>query len=122
MKQSVQQRRLLRVARVRRRQARLGVTRVVVHVTGKHTYAQIISPASGVLLSASTVEKDMRGRFGKNGGNIPAATAVGERLAEKATTYGVDKLGKLGFDRGFRRYDGRIKALADAARAGGLVF
>ena len=112
-------RRLVRAVRTRRHQASLGVSRIVVTLSGKHTYAQIISPAAKVLASASTVEVDMRAEFGKNGGNIAAAEAVGRRLAEKVKS--VD-IGKLGFDRGGRRYDGRIKALAEALRTGGLSF
>ena len=112
-------RRLLRGARTRRHQARLGVCRLVVTLSGRHTYAQIISPEAKVLVYASTVESELRAQYAKNGGNTAAAEVIGKRLAEKAKS--VD-IGKLGFDRSGRRYDGRVKALAEAARAGGLSF
>ena len=113
-----QQRRVHRAARTRRMQARLGAARLVVHLSGQHAYAQIISPAAQVLASASTVEKEMRGKVG-NGGNAAAAAAVGSRLAEKAQALDI---GKLAFDRGGCKYAGRVRALAEAARAGGLKF
>lgn len=116
---SPRQRRMVRAARTRRMQARLGVSRLVVHLSGQHAYAQIISPAAKVLASASTLEKEMRQQLG-NGGNTAAAAAVGSRLAEKAKQ--VDNIGKLAFDRGGCRYAGRVRALAEAARAGGLKF
>lgn len=112
-------RRLVRAARTRRVQARLRVSRLVVHLSGQHTYAQIVSPQARVLVSASTVEKDVR-KLCRNGGNTVAATAVGRRLAEKAVAVG--EVGKLAFDRGGRKYTGRVRALAEAAREGGLVF
>ena len=112
------QRRIVRGARTRRMQAGLGVSRLMVHLSGKHAYAQILSPSAKVLASASTAEKELRQQF-SNGGNAAAAAAVGTRLAEKAK--GID-LGKLAFDRGGYKYAGRVRALADAARAGGLKF
>lgn len=112
-------RRLSRIARTRRHQLRLRANRIVVHLSGKHTYAQIISPQAQVLASASTAEKSMRKDFAKNGGNVAAASAVGKLLAEKAKKL---ELQKLGFDRGGRRYTGRVRALAEAAREGGLSF
>jgi large subunit ribosomal protein L18 len=87
--------------------------------TPRHIYAQIIdSSGSRVLASASTVEADVKSEI-KNGGNIAAAAAVGKRIAEKAKAAGVDS---VAFDRSGFRYHGRIKALADAAREGGLQF
>lgn len=121
-------RRLTRAAATRRRQARLGVARLVTHFSGRHTYAQIISPAGKVLASASTMSKSLRAeypQFAKNGGNIAAAEAVGAAIAKKAAGIaGIElgKLGKLGFDRGGRQYAGRVRAMATAARAGGLKF
>lgn len=112
------QRRLVRGARTRRMQASLGVARLMVHLSGKHAYAQIISPTAQVLASASTAEKEMRAQFA-NGGNAAAAAAVGSRLAQKAKDI---PLGKLAFDRGGYKYTGRVRALAEAARAGGLKF
>jgi large subunit ribosomal protein L18 len=87
--------------------------------TPRHIYAQIIDASgSRVLASASTVEADVKSEI-KNGGNIAAAAAVGKRIAEKAKAAGVDS---VAFDRSGFRYHGRIKALADAAREGGLQF
>lgn len=113
-------RRLARAAATRRAQARLGVSRLSVHLTGRHAYAQILSPAPAakVLASASTAEKALRQQF-SNGGNAAAAAAVGSRLAEKAKQAGLER---LAFDRGGRKYAGRVRALAEAARAGGLKF
>jgi large subunit ribosomal protein L18 len=113
------------LARLRRaRQTRLkirevGAVRLTVHRTNTHIYAQITSPSGDkVLATASTVEKDLRGQL-KNGSNRKAAEAVGQRIAEKAKQAGIEK---VAFDRAGYRYHGRIKALADAARAGGLKF
>jgi large subunit ribosomal protein L18 len=113
------------LARLRRaRQTRLkirevGAARLTVHRTNTHIYAQITSPSGDkVLATASTVEKDVRGQL-KHGSNRKAAEAVGQRIAEKAKQAGIEK---VAFDRAGYRYHGRIKALADAARAGGLKF
>ncbi|MCH9704976.1 MAG: 50S ribosomal protein L18 [Proteobacteria bacterium] len=111
-------RRLLRAARTRRMQMHLGVSRLLVYISGQHTYAQILSPEAKVVASASTVEKEMRQQVA-SGGNMAAAAAVGTRLAEKVRDIEIEK---LAFDRGGRRYTGRVQALADAARAGGLKF
>jgi large subunit ribosomal protein L18 len=112
-------------ARVRRaRQTRLkireiGAVRLTVHRTNSHIYAQITSSAGEkVLASASTLEKEVRARI-KNGGNREAAEAVGARIAEKAKQAGIEA---VAFDRAGYRYHGRVKALAEAARAGGLKF
>ena len=112
-------------ARLRRaRQTRLRIRaqdaiRLTVHRTNSHIYAQITT-ASGdrVLASASTLEKDVRASL-KNGANRGAAEAVGRRIAEKAKAAGIEK---VAFDRAGYRYQGRVKALAEAARAGGLKF
>jgi large subunit ribosomal protein L18 len=113
------------LSRVRRaRQTRLkirevGAARLTVHRSNSHIYAQITSPAGDrVLAAASTLDKDLRGQV-KNGGNRKAAELVGSRIAEKAKQKGIDK---VAFDRAGYRYHGRVKALADAARAGGLKF
>jgi large subunit ribosomal protein L18 len=113
------------LARLRRaRQTRLKIrevapARLTVHRTNAHIYAQITSPAGDkVLATASTLEKDLRGQV-KNGGNRKAAEAVGQRIAEKAKQAGIEK---VAFDRAGYRYHGRVKALAEAARAGGLKF
>ena len=89
------------------------------HRSNTHIYAQLTSPGGDkVLAAASTLDKDLRGQV-KNGGNRKAAELVGSRIAEKAKQKGIDK---VAFDRAGYRYHGRVKALADAARAGGLKF
>jgi len=94
--------------------ARLSVFR-----SSKHIYAQLIDDANGeTLVSASSLEKDMRTSL-KTGANIDAAKAVGKRLAERALQKGVKN---VVFDRGGYLYHGRVKALAEAAREGGLSF
>jgi large subunit ribosomal protein L18 len=82
-----------------------------------HIYAQVIDDTKGATVaSASSIEKDMRG---KTGANVEAAKAVGALVAKRAVEKGVKD---VVFDRGGFRYHGRIKALADAAREGGLKF
>ena len=84
-----------------------------------HIYAQIIDDVEGrTVVSASTLDKDLR-EAGKSGGNVEAAKAVGQLVAKRAQEKGV-KL--VVFDRGGYKYHGRVKALADAAREGGLEF
>ncbi len=93
--------------------------RLCVHRTAQHIYVQIIDDTNGVTLaSASTVEGDVKGKI-KNGGNIAAAQQVGKLIAERAKTA---KVTDVKFDRGGFIYHGRVKALADAAREGGLNF
>jgi large subunit ribosomal protein L18 len=113
------------VARIRRaRQTRLRLTaqqatRLAVFRSNTHIYAQVISgDGSKVLASASTAEADVRATL-KNGGNKAAAELVGTRIAEKAIAAGVEV---VAFDRSGYQYHGRVKALAEAARAGGLKF
>ena len=109
-----------RVRRARRSRAKmreLGVYRLSVHRTPRHIYAQVISPSGDrVLASASTLDKDLRGG---STGNVEAATAVGKLIAERARAAGVSQ---VAFDRAGFRYHGRVKALADGAREGGLEF
>jgi large subunit ribosomal protein L18 len=94
--------------------ARLSVFR-----SSKHIYAQVIDDSKGATLAAaSSLEKDMRGGL-KTGANIAAAKAVGKLLAERAVAKGVKD---VVFDRGGYLYHGRVKALAEAAREGGLNF
>ena len=82
-----------------------------------HIYAQIIDDRAGrTLVAASTRDKDLKGAYG---GNVAAAKKVGEALAARAKGAGVEQ---VVFDRGGHRYHGRVKALADAAREGGLKF
>jgi large subunit ribosomal protein L18 len=91
--------------------------RLCVFRSSKHIYAQIIDDVRGhTMAAASTLEKDLKGQL-KTGADKAAATAVGKLLAERALKAGVDK---VVFDRGAYRYHGRIKALADGAREGGL--
>jgi large subunit ribosomal protein L18 len=111
--------RLRRARQTRLKIRELGAVRLTVHRTNFHIYAQITSPRGDkVLASASSVEKEMRGAL-KNGGNRKAAEAVGQRIAQKARAAGIDR---VAFDRAGYRYHGRVKALAEAARAGGLKF
>jgi large subunit ribosomal protein L18 len=114
-----------RIARLRRaRQTRIrigehGTARLTVYRSNEHIYAQITTPAGDkVLASASSLEKDVRGQL-KHGGNRKAAEMVGQRIAAKAKEKGIEK---VAFDRAGYRYHGRVKALADAARSGGLKF
>ena len=94
-----------------------GRPRLSVHRSGKHIYAQVIDDAEGkTLAAASTLEKDVRGR---SGANVDAASEVGKRLAAAARKAGVTK---VVFDRGGFLFHGRVKALAEAAREGGLEF
>ena len=111
--------RLRRARQTRLKIREIGAVRLTVHRTNVHIYAQITS-ASGdkVLASASTLEKDVRGQL-KNGGNRKAAEIVGSRIAAKAKEKGIEK---VAVDRAGYRYHGRVKALAEAARAAGLKF
>lgn len=116
---SNEQKRMRRAGRIRRRIARLAVIRLAIHRTPQHIYAQILDATGGkVLASASTLEKEVRASL-KHGGNVEAAKIVGKRIAEKAKAAGVTR---VAFDRAGYQYHGRVKALADAAREGGLQF
>ena len=111
--------RLRRARKTRAKIAELKVTRLSVHRTNTHIYAQIIAETGDkVIASASTVEADVRKKI-KNGGNVEAAAAIGKLIAEKAKKAGVTT---VAFDRSGYTYHGRIKALADAARENGLSF
>ena len=93
--------------------------RLTVHRTSKHMYAQVIDASgSGVIASASTLSKDLKGSL-KYSGNADAAAQVGKAVAEKAASAGIKK---VAFDRSGFKYHGRVKALADAAREAGLEF
>jgi large subunit ribosomal protein L18 len=105
-------RNLLRVALGKR-------PRLSVHRSGRHIYAQVIDDDQGrTLAAASTLEKDLKGRL-KTGADRAAASEVGKLVAERAKAAGVTS---VVFDRGGYLYHGRVKALADAAREGGLEF
>jgi large subunit ribosomal protein L18 len=113
------------IARLRRaRQTRLkirevGAARLTVHRTNGHIYAQITSAGGDkVLASASTLEKEVRTQL-KSGSNAKAAELIGQRIAQKAREKGIEA---VAFDRAGYKYHGRVKALAEAARAGGLKF
>jgi len=96
-----------------------GRKRLSVFRSSKHIYAQVIDDDNGTTLaSASSIEKPTRGSL-KTGANIEAAKAVGKLIAERAQEKGVKE---VIFDRGGYLYHGRVKALADAAREGGLSF
>lgn len=91
--------------------------RLSIHRSGRHIYAQIIDDAAGkTLASASTLEKDARKT---TGATVDAATTVGKTVAERAKKAGVTQ---VVFDRGGFLFHGRVKALADGAREGGLEF
>jgi large subunit ribosomal protein L18 len=114
--------RLRRGRQTRIKIAQLKVNRLSVHRTNLHIYANLISPDAKVLVSASTLEAEVRaelaGQSGK-GGNAAAAALVGKRVAEKALKAGITE---VAFDRSGFRYHGRVKALAEAAREAGLKF
>ena len=105
--------------KTRLRIAEQRTNRLVVGRSNSHIYAQIIAPSGDkVLASASTLEADVRKDL-KSGSNRAAATIVGKRIAAKAKAAGIDT---VDFDRSGFKYHGRVKALADAAREGGLKF
>lgn len=109
--------RLRRARKSRQRMRTQGVNRLSVHRTPRHIYAQVFNPAGDrVLASASTLDGNLRSG---STGNTDAATAVGKLVAERAIAAGVSK---VAFDRSGYKYHGRVKALADAAREGGLEF
>ena len=111
--------RLRRAKSTRAHIRELGVPRLSVLRTGQHLYAQLFSAdGSKVLAAASTLQADVKEGL-KNGKNSDAAAKVGRAIAEKAKAAGVEK---VAFDRSGYRFHGRIKALADAAREGGLQF
>jgi large subunit ribosomal protein L18 len=111
--------RLRRAQQTRLKIRETGAVRLTVHRSNSHIYAQITTSAGDkVLAAASTAEKEVRAQI-KNGGNRKAAEAVGARIAQKAKQAGIER---VAFDRAGYRYHGRVKALAEAARAGGLKF
>ena len=111
--------RLRRAKSTRARIRELGVPRLSVLRTGQHVYAQLFSAdGSKVLAAANTTQADVREGL-KNGRNSDAAARVGKAIAEKARAAGIEK---VAFDRSGYRFHGRIKALAEAAREGGLQF
>ncbi len=120
MSDSAKQKREARIRRHRRVRKKVRGTaerpRLAVFRSNKHISAQVIDDRAGrTLAAASTLEADLRA----NGGNVDAATKVGARVAERAKAAGIEA---VVFDRGGFLFHGRIKALADAAREGGLEF
>lgn len=108
-----------RVLRVRSRLSNQGNARLTVHSTGRHIYAQIVDDHAGfTVVSASSCESTISVHF-KSGGNIAAAMVVGRIVAERALAAGISS---VVFDRGGRRFHGRIAAVADSARGAGLDF
>jgi large subunit ribosomal protein L18 len=106
-------------ARYRLRQGAKGRPRLSVFRSSKNIYAQIIDDAAGrTLVAASSLDKDLRGDL-KTGATVDAAKAVGTLVASRAAAAGIQA---VVFDRGGYRYHGRIRALAEAAREGGLTF
>lgn len=94
--------------------------RLNVFRSSKHMYAQIIDDTKGVtLVSASTLDKELKDQIGGNGGNIEAARKVGEAIANRAKKNGINQ---VVFDRSGYIYHGRVQAIADAAREAGLEF
>jgi large subunit ribosomal protein L18 len=114
--------RLRRARSTRNRIAKQRVARLTVFRSNLHIYASVISDdGARVLASASTSEADLRKELGApgKGGNSAAAGIIGKRIAERAKAAGVEK---VAFDRAGYAYHGRVKALAEAARAAGLQF
>ena len=111
--------RLRRARQTRSRIAEAGALRLTVHRSNCHIYAQVIDrDRAKVVAAASSAEPEMRQAF-KNGGNIKAAAEIGKRIAERARLAGIET---VAFDRAGYKYHGRVKALAEAARAAGLKF
>jgi large subunit ribosomal protein L18 len=109
----------IRSVNINQRGVRETRPRLTVHRTGKQIYAQIIDDIQGLtLVAASTVEADLKEKL-KSGSTTAAAEEVGKLVAERAKKAGVSK---VVFDRGRFIYHGRVKALAEGARAGGLEF
>ena len=113
------QARLRRARKTRLKIAELKSVRLSVHRTNSHIYAQVFSHCgSKVLVAASTLEPEVRKNL-TNGGNVGAAEVIGKLIAERAKSAGIEQ---VAFDRGGFQYHGRVKALAEAARAAGLKF
>ena len=111
--------RLRRAVKSRMRIKTQDVNRLCVYRTPRHIYAQVITAGgSEVLVSASTLDKEVRGKI-KNSGNKEAAAVVGQVVAERAIKAGIDS---VAFDRSGFSFHGRVKALADAAREQGMKF
>ena len=111
--------RLKRALRQRCKIKQLGASRLTVHRTSQHIYAQVVNPdGSATVASASTLDVDVKASA-KSSGNAEAAILVGKLVAQRAIEAGVSE---VAFDRSGFKYHGRVKALADAAREAGLKF
>ncbi len=111
--------RIRRSRRTRAKISELGVNRLSVHRSSRHTYAQIFSGETGqVVVAASTLTADVKKAI-EYSGNTDSAVAVGKAIAEKAKQAGIET---VAFDRSGFKYHGRVKALADSAREHGLKF
>ncbi len=119
MKQNKKDSRTRRAKRTRMNIREQEAIRLSVHRTPRHIYAQVIAhDGAKILVCASTLDKEFKGKL-KSTGNIEAAKSVGKLVAERAVKAGIKQ---VAFDRSGYQYHGRIKALADAAREGGLEF
>lgn len=111
--------RLRRAKRTRYSIQRLEAVRLCIHRTPRHMYAQILAPGGGtVIASASSLDADVKASAGFSG-NVSTAKEVGMLVAKRALEKGITK---VAFDRAGFRYHGRVKALAEGAREGGLDF
>lgn len=121
MKITKKERRERRAVKTRAKIRELGVARLTIHRTPRHIYAQVFDVGGArVLATASTVQGAIKsGLKAKATGNIDAARAVGQAIAEQARAAGVTK---VAFDRAGFQFHGRVKALAEAAREAGLEF
>lgn len=116
---SEENQRLRRARKSRSKMAELNVTRLTVFRSNTNIYAQIIDGNNNkIIATASTLEAEVKKKL-KSRSNVDAAVEIGKRIAEKAVKAGVKV---VAFDRSGYKYHGRIKALADGARAGGLEF
>ena len=116
---SARERRRRRGARGRQHQIALGAHRLVARMSGRHTYAQLVSPEGRVVAAACTAQKSLQKALAGKCADVAAAKQVGQAMAEKIAAM---KIGRLAFDRGGRKYHGRVRALAESLRAGGVQF
>jgi len=107
-----------RAVKTRAKAKQLNSIRLCVHRTPRHIYAQLIDPQGKVITTAATLEKEIKNTL-KYTGNSAAASEVGKQIAARGKKAGITK---VAFDRSGFKYHGRLKALADAARKGGLEF
>lgn len=111
--------RLRRALRSRMKMRELKVMRLSVHRTPRHIYAQLIDSAGNIVACASSLEETIKKAKQEIKSKVATAQAVGKLIATRALTKGIKK---VAFDRSGFKYHGRIKALADAAREGGMEF